>query len=80
MSTVNRFRNHTLMKTDRRMNRGDVDELIGCTENGVQKVVVTKLKDNKSVYLASSCSGKTPVQTVGRWNKPTNPGLMYGVL
>lgn len=65
---TNRFKKATVMKSDRSMKRGDSEELIG-SANGKKLIVITKWKDNKAVYLASTCSGKIPETSVSRWDK-----------
>lgn len=61
---TNRLRKVNL-KEDKRMQRGDSDQIIRSDE----KIVVVKWRDSKPVTLASTAYGQDPIGTVKRWNK-----------
>lgn len=67
---ANRFRERSALKEDRRMNRGDSQQLVGFNENK-PTIVITKWMDNKSVLLASTSIGKNPEREVRQWDKST---------
>lgn len=68
---VNRFKHNQELKADRKLKRGDSDQIVGHHDNKKKKVV-TKWKDNDPILLASTCCGKSPIGEVSRWHKSIN--------
>lgn len=62
----NRLRSVTFLP-DKDMKQGEFQEL--CRQDN--EVAVAKWRDSKSVVMASTCSGSSPVQEVKRWSKTT---------